>query len=112
MSLHRAEITPVIEGRNGNNFTRIKISKDKAKLTAKPPGLMLLVSGVMLVGPTIMLGIMIPMFYKDFGWPPALAMSFMLAVFFLVNYALWTSVKCVVFDRAKKVMSYERSSPL
>ncbi|QLE96970.1 hypothetical protein [Neptunomonas phycophila] len=102
MSLHRAEITPVIEGRNGNNFTRIKISKDKAKLTAKPPGLMLLVSGVMLVGPTIMLGIMIPMFYKDFGWPPALAMSFMLAVFFLVNYALWTSVKCVVFDRAKK----------
>jgi hypothetical protein len=102
MSLHRAEITPVIEGRNGNNFTRIKISKDKAKLTAKPPGLMILVSGVMLVVPTIMLGIMIPQFYKDFGWPPALAMSLMLAVFFLVNYALWTSVKCVVFDRAKK----------
>ncbi|MGY0644755.1 MAG: hypothetical protein ACW7DN_09305, partial [Paraglaciecola chathamensis] len=72
MSLHRAEITPVIEGRNGNNFTRIKISKDKAKLTAKAPKVMVFTSLIFLVMPSAMFGGMIPLFYQGFGWPPVL----------------------------------------
>ena len=111
MSLHRAEITPVIEGRNGNNFTRIKISKDKAKLTAKAPKVMVFTSLIFLVMPSAMFGGMITLFYQGFGWPPVLIMIFMLVAFYGAVFFMWRQQKCVVLDRVNKTYTIRSLIP-